>query len=193
MIFWLRDPLTGSLIRVLLRLIFGPLADSLFPPQKVSDSPQILLLGPPSSGKTTFARHLFHKIPEGSTVRSQVYDTITDYPGDEAWMHGLDKKIKDYRIILVFFDVSKFTQDSKYQLDTNARIDFVYQNATLNQGILLIATHADLASGDYTSTVSQCFANKNFKDLKDRIVYVDMREEKSKDTIMKEVKKLIKG
>lgn len=157
-----------------------------------------LLTGPQSSGKTTFLQYISKDIipdapsgvPRSYQVNNAEFDEVTDLSGAEAW---LDKKFDEYihshDYILFFFDVSEFLKDSKYRKDCYARIDYIHQMVNQSQKVLMVGTHIDQTSGNYSADTENLFAGKPYQSLLSRIVYIDTRKKDCVKTILDELKK----
>lgn len=161
--------------------------DTVFPDKKT------LLTGPLGSGKTTFLRHLTKEyIPDGPSgapktykIKRAVFDEITDFSGDEAWLSDFDTRIEQSDFVLFFFDVSQFLNNEKYQEDVYARVYKIneYVKNRDKKKVLIIATHVDKVCGNYTNDVLKKFANKPYKSIISNIVFVDTTKKDSVETI----------
>lgn len=156
-----------------------------------------LLTGPQASGKTTFLQYLSKdKIPSAPSgapraykVKEALFDVVTDFSGADAWLsYRFDEFIEEHDYILFFFDVSEFIRDSKYRMNTSARLKMIYEHIT-TQKVLLIGTHIDQVKGNYNNEVEHFFSGQIYQDLLKRIVYIDTTNKKCVKTILTELKK----
>lgn len=157
-----------------------------------------LLTGPPSSGKTTFLRHISkEEIPNGPSGVPTTYrigngdwNKITDLSGAEVWLKNkFDEYIKSHDYILFFFDISEYILNEEYRNNANARVDMINKNIKSSQIVLLIGTHNDCAVNNYKSKVECSFAGKPYQSLLRRIVYIDTRKKECVKTILFELKR----
>lgn len=165
--------------------------------KKLFSHKKTLLTGPPSSGKTTFLKYLTKEnIPNGASgapksykVKHAVFDVVTDLSGAEAWLYArFDEYIKNHDFILFFFDVSEFISDKRYQLNTSARLEKLYEHLTFSQKVVLVGTHIDKVAGVlYRSEVESFFASKSYNPLLKRMVYIDTTKKKNVKLVIEEL------
>lgn len=166
--------------------------------EKIFSNKKTLLTGPISSGKTTFLQYISKEnIPDGPSgaprtykVGSALFDEVTDFSGAEAWLNAkFDEYIEEHDYIIFFFDISKYIEDYKYRVNSNARIDMIHRNSQPSQTVLLVGTHIDKAPSNYKSEVEKLFAEKRFKSRLNKMVYINTTQKECVKTILNELEK----
>lgn len=166
------SPVSSTIFKILFGILIGIM----------SDKKKAVLIGPKSSGKTTFLQHIAideisngpSKDPTTHKVKGTQFDEVTDFSGSETYFNIQNKYIKNKEYgILFFFDVSKYLQDRAYQYDLDSLIKSINFDSMTLKKMLIIGTHIDKLSGNYKEEIEHIFAKKLYKKMFKHIVYVD--------------------
>lgn len=170
---------------------------------------KIAVLGMPGAGKTTFynmlqGKHISTTPTYEEDIDSFVYkingrdvhfDKCKDIGGGESHINNWYLELIDRNeVVFFFFDVYKFLNESPYQQNTMARMDFVYETTKRVGGreTAMILTHLDSFPKskfhEILPKVQKAIGNKEYQALFKRNVFcVDITREKEVKKIMEKL------
>jgi len=170
---------------------------------------KIAVLGMPGAGKTTFYNILQGKhISTTPTYEEDIdpfvyningrdvyFDKCKDIGGGESHINNWYLELIDRNeVVFFFFDVYKFLNESPYQKETKARLDFVYETTKRVGGrqTAMILTHIDsfpkIKIPEIQLKVQKAIGNKEYQALfKKNVFPVDITKEEEVKKIMKKL------
>lgn len=158
---------------------------------------KIALLGMSESGKTQFLKTLqgepydkykqssdlsyedFHiKLPSG---KEMIIDSGIDLGGSDHYIFRYKKTIEGCDVVILVFDVFKFTKNEDYRLLTRSRFD-LFSNGTdfMNSKVFIIGSHSDNFKNDEMRTKAQNLVYEQLREAypdinSENFTMIDMR------------------
>lgn len=176
----------------------------------------ICLYGASGSGKTTFLKNLKEEISDGQTLRSEDYELVFKFKGALGEEKIFSLKVRDtvgekdhqtdeinkikkekgtYLRVLVFSDLTRYSEEPKYRRECNSTLRGVFSNIKSIEdcSVFFVFTHKDLLKSFDLDSEGKRALKKEFPELpSENIFSINATKISEAADVLKEVLKNLK-